>query len=134
MKLCVGIDSVEHLADYRTRTYAPGEPNRHVTRMFPRRADEILRGGSLYWVIRGVIQARQKIIALEELIGDDGIRRCAVVMAPELVRTCAAQRRPFQGWRYLEPENAPADLPRARQSETTLPPELNAALAEIGVR
>ena len=133
VKLCVGIDSVEHLAEYRARTYAPGEPNRHITRMFPRRATEILNGGSLYWVIKGIIQVRQKIIGLEEVIGDDGIRRCAIIMEPELVRTSPAQRRPFQGWRYLEPDNAPADLPRQKAAESALPMELNAALAEIGV-
>ncbi len=134
VKLCVGVDSVEQLIEYRARHYAPGEPNRHVTRMFPRRSDDLLNGGSLYWVIKGTIQVRQRIIRLEEVIGDDGIRRCAIVLDPELIRTTAAQRRPFQGWRYLEPAKAPADLPRARRAETALPPELNAALAEIGVR
>lgn len=134
VKLCVGIDTVEQLAEYRVRHYAPGEPNRHVTRMFPRRADEILNGGSLFWVIKGTIQVRQKILALEELVGDDGVRRCAISMDPELIRTEPAQRRPFQGWRYLEPENAPADLPRSRARESELPMKLQLALAEIGLR
>ncbi len=134
VKLCVGIDSVEHLADYRARHYAPGEANRHVTRMFPRRADDLLAGGSLYWVIKGAIRVRQEIIALEEVIGADGIRRCAIVLNPTLVRTAQALRRPFQGWRYLEPENAPADLPGPAAQSDELPMELQLALADIGLR
>ncbi len=136
VKLCVGIDSVEQLADYRARAVAQGSKaaNRHVTRMFPRRRDEVLNGGSLYWVIKGLIQVRQRIIALEEIIGDDGIRRCAIVMDSELIRTKTAQRRPFQGWRYLDAENAPADLPRQRSKDDELPLDMQLALAEIGLR
>jgi hypothetical protein len=136
VKLCVGIDSVEHLIDYRARACGAGDdkPNRHVTRMFPRRTQEVLNGGSLYWVIKGVIRVRQKILALEEITGADGIRRCAIVMDPKLVRTIPAQRRPFQGWRYLEPENAPADLPVQKTKEDELPLEMQLALAEIGLR
>ena len=135
VKLCVGIDSVEHLIDYRARTYgkASSKPNRHVTRMFPKRASEILSGGSLYWVIKGEIQVRQRILGLEEVIGEDGIRRCAIVMDPELIRTVPVQRRPFQGWRYLEPAMAPPDLYDRRRKENPLPAELQAALADIGI-
>ena len=132
IKLCVGIDSVDHLLDWRARN--PGRGSRHVTRMWPRRAEELLDGGSLFWVIKGVIQARQRIEALDEVIGQDGIRRCAIVMNPKVIRTSPALRRPFQGWRYLKVEDAPPDLPENRVGESSLPAELNAALAEIGVR
>lgn len=134
VKLCVGIDSVQQLIDARRMAARPGEPNRHITRMFPRRADDLLAGGSLYWVIKGAIRVRQKIIALEEVTGTDGIRRCAIVMDPTLVRTAQALRRPFQGWRYLEPENAPADLPGPIREDDELPMELQLALADIGLR
>ncbi len=82
--------------------------------MWPKREAEILEGGSLYWVIKGVILARQQIVDLQEVIGGDGIRRCALVLDPEIHRTEAALRRPFQGWRYLPVEETPRDLPKGR--------------------
>lgn len=136
VKLCVGIDSVEHLESYRARLTAEGGPTppRHVTRMRPRRESELLNGGSIYWVIKGVIQARQTVLRLDEVIGEDGIRRCGIVMEPEIIRTQAATRRPFQGWRYLESIDSPADLTKGGEIHDDLPPELMTALAEIGVR
>ncbi|KMW60025.1 hypothetical protein AIOL_000175 [Candidatus Rhodobacter oscarellae] len=135
IKLCVGIDSVESLVAWRALHNPKGAETRsqHVTRMWPKRAEELLDGGSLYWVIKGQIQARQRITALEEAIGQDGIKRCAIVMDPEIIRTSNARRRAFQGWRYLKAEDAPPDLPKGHASEDTLPPELSSALAEIGV-
>ena len=102
--------------------------------MWPKREDELVNGGSIYWVIKGVVQARQKILKLEEVTRADGIRRCALVFDPEIIRVENALKRPFQGWRYLKPEEAPSDLAKARSSEDALPPKLSAALAEIGVR
>ena len=101
--------------------------------MWPRRAEEILAGGSIYWVIRGAIRCRQTILRLDEVTGDDGVRRCAIVLDPGIVATAQAARRPFQGWRYLRPADAPADLPASRRDEDELPEALSAALAEIGV-
>lgn len=136
IKLSVGTESVEDLAawqEMRRRTVWTDGLNRHVTRMWPKREAEVLNGGSIYWVIKGVIQARQKIVRLDEVIGEDGIRRCAIVLDPELVRTQTATKRPFQGWRYLSPADTPPDLPKQRAHEEALPAELNRALAEIGV-
>jgi hypothetical protein len=136
VKLCVGADEVQDLIDWqesRRAQTAEGLP-RHVTRMFPKRAEELLNGGSLYWVFKGVILARQRILRLDEVRGQDGILRCALVLDPEIHRTEAVPRRPFQGWRYLEPRETPRDLPKARASEPSLPPKLMAALADIGVR
>jgi len=135
VKLCVGIDSVEHLESYRARVKSDNavEHARHVTRMWPRRESELLNGGSIYWVIKGVIQARQAVLRLDEVIGQDGIRRCGIVMDNEIIRTQAATRRPFQGWRYLEPPDSPADLNKGAKAQDDLPPELMTALAEIGV-
>ncbi len=101
--------------------------------MWPKRSAEILAGGSIYWVIKGLIQCRQRILRLDEVIGSDGIRRCAIVLEPVLHRTQSVTKRPFQGWRYLNPEDAPPDLPKDRKAEDVLPIELNRALAEIGV-
>ena len=135
LKLCVGCESVEDLADWqkdRARELPGGLP-RHVTRMWPKQAQAVLDGGSIYWVIKGVIQCRQRIARLDEVTGSDGIRRCAIVLDPVLVRTAPALKRPFQGWRYLDPKDAPPDLTPGRESDDDLPPDLSAKLAEIGV-
>lgn len=135
IKLSVGTESVEDLQAWHRNVRAQGGDGlpRHVTRMWPKREKEILNDGSIYWVIKGVIQCRQRILRLDEVIGHDGIRRCAIVLEPELIRTVQATKRPFQGWRYLKPEDSPADLPKGRENEEALPPELAGALADIGV-
>ena len=136
IKLSVGTESVEDLTawhDAHRHIWAPGTTE-HVTRMWPKREDEILNGGSLYWVIKGVIQARQRLIGLAERRGSDGILRCALVLDAELIRTENALRRPFQGWRYLPAAESPPDLPKTRATDDMLPPALAAALAEIGLR
>ena len=136
IKLSVGSESVESLIDWQTRRskQRKGGKYYHITRMWPKRAEDILNGGSIYWVIKGVVLARQKIIGFDEIIGQDGIRRCGIVLDPEIVRVEATPKRAFQGWRYLDPKDAPKDLTKARQSEEPLPPALSSALAEIGVR
>lgn len=136
LKLCVGADSVEDLLDWQAsqRHRWPAGRAVHVTRMWPKREAEVLAGGSLYWVIKGVILARQRIVGLEKVDGADGVQRCALVLDAEVVRTEAAQRRPFQGWRYLDPAESPRDLPKGREREEALPPSLAQALAEIGLR
>ena len=136
VKLCVGADTVEDLLDWQASGRAQGADGLpvHVTRMWPKRADELLAGGSLYWVIKGAVQARQRLVRLDERIGADGVRRCAIVLAPQIIRTRAAPRRPFQGWRYLPAADAPADLPAARKGDDTLPPELDAALSDMGLQ
>lgn len=135
IKLSVGTESVESLAAWQGTRAAQTEDGlpRHVTRMFPRREAEVLAGGSIYWVFQGQVQCRQRILRLDRVTGSDGIDRCAIVLDPELIRVAPAPRRPFQGWRYLAPSDAPPDLPANRQSEEQLPPELAGALAEIGV-
>lgn len=137
VKLCVGADTVEDLLDWHRANPSPfptGE-RRHTTRMWPKREAEILGGGSLYWVIKGVILCRQRITRLDEVTGADGIRRCGIIMDPQVIRTEPAPRRPFQGWRYLDPKDSPRDLPKGRATDTgTLPEPLALALAEIGLR
>ena len=136
LKLCVGAESVDDLLEWH-RTHPspfPTGERRHVTRMWPKREAEVLAGGSLYWVIKGVILCRQRILRLDEVDRGDSIRRCGIVMDPQVIRTEAAARRPFQGWRYLSPEDAPRDLPKGRESDSALPEEMALALAEIGLR
>ncbi len=135
LKLSVGTETVADLEAWQQRPQsrtADGLP-RHVTRMWPRRTAEVLAGGSIYWVIRGAVLARQRILRLDEVDRGDGIARCGLVLDHDLQRTEAMAKRPFQGWRYLAPGDAPRDLaPGERASD--LPPALMLALAEIGVR
>jgi len=138
VKLCVGVSSIEQLEAWRTeecaRRRAAGEPELivHVTRMMPSQKEAVENGGSLYWVINGSIQCRSEIVSLEQVQGADGIKRCAIVMAPELVRTAPAPKRPFQGWRYLKPEDAPRDLGEVAAGGENLPDDLRAKLLELG--
>ncbi len=135
IKLSVGTETPDTLQDWQQNPRAQGPDGlpRHVTRMWPKREAELLDGGSIYWVIKGFIQARQTILRLDEVIGQDGIRRCAIVLTPELIRTTSAQKRPFQGWRYLKAEDAPLDLPKGRATEEPLPEELERSLADLGL-
>ena len=135
VKLSVGSQTVSDLVAWQKNPRAQGADGcpRHVTRMWPKREKEIVNGGSIYWVIKGQIQCRQKIIRLDEIIGNDGIRRCAIVLDKNLILTTIANRRAFQGWRYLNPIDTPSDLNAMRQNEEPLPPSLAGALADIGV-
>jgi len=135
IKLSVGSESVESLTEWQAnrRAQMSRDYALHITRMWPRRDQEVFNGGSMYWVIKGFIQARQQIIGFEEVIGDDGIRRCGIMLAPELIRTTAVRRRPFQGWRYLTPDDAPKDLPVGRATDDKLPKDLEIALADLGL-
>ena len=91
MKLCVGCDDPAELEAWQLQRYQGG-PARHVTRMWPKREAELLDGGSIYWVFKGVMQARQRVLDLEEVLGEDGIRRCALILEPGLVRVAAVPR------------------------------------------
>lgn len=136
IKLCVGAEAVEDLVGWQRTPQSRGPDGRprHVTRMWPKAGGEVLDGGSLYWVFKGLVLARQRIVDLAEVDRGDGIRRCALVLDETVIRTQPLPRRPFQGWRYLKPEDAPADLARAGEEPDDLPPKLLAALADLGVR
>lgn len=136
LKLCVGAVSVEDLTGWiaAQRTCWPAGQSIHVTRMWPRREAEVLAGGSLYWVIKGVVLCRQRVVGMAQQRGADGILRCALHLDAQVIRTEPAPRRAFQGWRYLDPAQSPRDLPQGRDREAALPPQLAQALAEIGLR
>ena len=136
VKLSVGTEDVASITAWQASKRAQTQDGlpQHVTRMWPKRVDEILRGGSIYWVIKGIILCRQEILRLDEYNSADGIRRCAIVCSPVLIRVEATPKRAFQGWRYFQPADVPADLPDGAQHEEALPPELSKALAAIGVR
>lgn len=132
MKLCVGSEGPEELRAWQSQRFGD-QPAVHVTRMWPRRETELLQGGSLYWVFKGVMCARQRLIRLEERFGEDGVRRCALIMDREIVAVTAVPRRPFQGWRYLAADDAPPDMPRDRAHEDILPPQIAQELAAMGL-
>ncbi len=139
IKLCVGIESIAHLRERQAARMAAQKAARrkrelfHRTRQMPRRRDKVLDGGSIYWVIKGVVQVRQRLMDLRAVTGDDGVPRCDLVLDPELVPTRPQPRRAFQGWRYLEPEDAPADLELRGTDAEKLPAEMRAALIELGL-
>ncbi|WP_439634445.1 DUF1489 family protein [Glycocaulis sp.] len=132
IKLCVGADTIEDLESWRAKI-APGDkPMYHVTRMSPKRGEELLDGGSLYWVIKRVLQVRQRIIGLEEVTGSDGISRCCIWLDREIIRTAPRPKKPFQGWRYLTAADAPPDLSSPASGGEDLPDDLRAKLIEMG--
>jgi hypothetical protein len=138
IKLCVGVDSLEELARWQVKRVAAlkrkrGKPELvHVTRQTPKRAADLLDGGSLYWVIRGHIAARQRLIDIRSARAKDGLPGCGLVYEPKLVPTVRRARSPFQGWRYLDPKDAPPDA-RTFQRATGLPASLCAELIELGL-
>jgi hypothetical protein len=127
LKLCVGCDSVEDLAQWQ-RNRSPVE---HWTRNHPKRAAEIVAGGSLYWVIKGQVRVRQRIMKLERREREDGAW-CALVLGRRLTRVRPRLHRPFQGWRYLESEDAPPDLVKGQHSDE-LPEKLASELRALGL-
>src|SRR5205085_9986597 len=116
IKLCVGCDSIEDLAEWIEYRLSEARKARkkpehvHVTSMMPKRVSDLLDGGSLYWVIKGNVQVRQRLLDVRAFTDEEGIHRCRLVLEPKLVPTDWQPRRAFQGWRYLPTKDAPADL------------------------
>jgi hypothetical protein len=101
--------------------------------MVPKRIPDLLEGGSIYWVIKRQIRVRQQILDVEDFVDGQGIRRCHLVLDPELVHTRLMARRPFQGWRYLQPSDAPPDMPSNIEVDEDMPETLRSELAEMGL-
>jgi hypothetical protein len=132
VKLCVGVSEIDELERWIKDWRAGRETLDHTTRMFPKRRDEILAGGSLYWVIRGLILCRQPIADLVAVTGADGIERCRIDFKPKIIPVHPVPRRAFQGWRYLEEADAPPDLPKGAKA-TGIPEKMRRELSELGL-
>ncbi|WP_374620760.1 DUF1489 family protein [Devosia sp.] len=138
IKLCVGVATLEELEGYRgERAHWWGadhgeDVHVHRTRTMPKRRAEIEGQGSIYWVISGVIRCRQPILRLVEAVDEQGLKCCDIVMAPDMVRTVPRPKSPFQGWRYLAPEDAPADI-GAGSADQGGSVELAEELARLGL-
>lgn len=139
VKLCVGVDTIDeltaHIGERLAVLKARGEPAEqlHTTRMVPKRAEELLEGGSLYWVIKGNVQARQRLLDIRPFTDGEGISRCRLVLEPVVRPTEWQPRRAFQGWRYLKAQEAPRDLAGEGEGILDLPPEMRRELASLGL-
>ena len=138
LKLCVGCDSVRDLEDWieenRLQHARLGRPyeQMHTTRMVPKRAAEIVEGGSLYWVVKGFVACRQKLLAVRPFTDGEGVGRCHLVLEPTVHPVESRPCRPFQGWRYLPGKAAPRDLSRT-EGGTDMPEALRRELAQLGL-
>ncbi|MCR9235074.1 MAG: DUF1489 family protein [Alphaproteobacteria bacterium] len=139
IKLCVGAESIEDLDRWIAHRamlakQAGIEPEHaHTTRMMPKRRDELLDGGSLYWVIKGNVQARQRLLDVRPFTDSAGISRCDLVMEQIVRPTQWQPKRPFQGWRYFRAEDVPADLSEDAQTLKDMPDEMRNELLELGL-
>lgn len=138
VKLCVGVDAIDDLARWQKARLQTTKRETgtaflfHTTRMVPKRQPEVLDDGSIYWVIRGVIQVRQRIIGFRDGQKADGSKCCLIILDPKLVAVRPTPRRAFQGWRYLEPDDAPPDLASSAGAELAdMPAQMRRDLAEL---
>jgi len=139
IKLCVGCESIADLTAWIAESSAARrargmkDEQTHVTRMMPKRVEEILEGGSLYWVIKGQISARQAILGIRAVTGADGIGRCAIVLDQNVIPVEPRPCRPFQGWRYLEASSAGRDLSALGAFDQDMPEALRRELSQLGL-
>jgi len=131
IKLSVGTRDVEHLRRLQLDRQASDPPLRHRTRHAPKRREEILDGGSIYWVVAGMVQCRQRILGIEAATYEDGSAATALVLDPALVGVEPRPVKPFQGWRYLDESDAPGDLGKPGEAGSDLPQGLRLALREL---
>ncbi len=134
-KLCVGISDIAQLRQAQAARLARGEALRHLTRSFPRRAAEVIDGGSLYWVIGGATVVRQRVIDIQDATYADGSKCAALVLDPVLTAVAGRVTRAFQGWRYLDAAAAPRDLADDQPAEgsQTLPAAMRRELEDLGL-
>ena len=130
-KLSVGSASVDSLRALQAQRLANVGRLVHITRNRPRRVEELLNGGSIYWIIKGVMSARQAIIDFVEAERADGRLACGIVLSPEIVTVAPTRMRIFQGWRYLEVADAPIDI--GTDNDENMPSEFFAELRELGI-
>jgi len=140
IKLCVGVDKIAELAHWQAQRVAERRKTGerpwlfHATRMVPKRQTELLDGGSLYWVIKGLVQVRQRIIGFSDGTKPDGTPCCLVHLDRRLVAVRPVPKRAFQGWRYLNSSEAPPDIAQAAADAlAALPPKMRKELVELGL-
>jgi hypothetical protein len=139
LKLCVGAQSICDLEDWigvrmkALKKSGLSAEQFHTTRMVPKRLDELLDGGSLYWVIKGQVSARQELREVRPFTDPDGISRCHLVLEPNVIPVLPRPCRPFQGWRYLKAEEAPRDLGEDGGDIAEMPEDLRRELRDLGL-
>ena len=139
VKMAVGIESLDHLAEVQKQRRAKLKAERgkpiliHKTRNMPKREAEIVGGGSIYWIVKGFVRVRQRILGFEKCVNKEGRPFCEIRLDAKLVRTVPLAHKPIQGWRYIEAENAPADLTGKAAQADEMPPEMMMQLKELGL-
>jgi hypothetical protein len=136
IKLAVGVKDTGHLRELQARRAKTDPPLRHQTRMMPKRAAEIAEGGSIFWVIAGFVQVRQRIVEIREEAWDDGTACAGLVLDPALTPVAARPVKPFQGWRYLAADAAPVDVAETdagTEGLEALPAKLRQELRALGL-
>ena len=140
VKLAVGVQSVEELVLIQKRFLnQPGAQTSkgfyHSTKLMPKKHEAIVKSGSLYWVIKGVICARQKILSITKQEDPDGIKRCKIFLDNSIIKTAPVRKKPFQGWRYLKKNRTPADItdPLTTTFDDDIPLKVQQQLLEVGL-
>jgi hypothetical protein len=139
IKLCVGCDSVAELENWIKQKLKEkrGDGHKservHITRMAPKRINELKHGGSLYWVIKGQITCRERILDILPFTDRDGIGRCRLVLDGKVILVEPRPRAAFQGWRYLDGDDAPPDLTRSAPGIAKMPEHMRRELRELGL-
>ena len=133
IKLSVGTEDLDHQRRWQARRLAETGRVFHGTRMMPRRREALLDGGSIYWVIKGLVTARQRLRAIERVADSEGRPMTLLILDPDLVETLPTPHRPFQGWRYLAAEDAPPDLRDGAEGSAEMPLEMVTALRQLGL-
>jgi len=139
IKLCVGCDSIADLEEWIEenrvlhRRLGREYEQTHTTRMVPKRVEELLDGGSLFWVIKGQVAARQRLLEVRPFTDAGGISRCHLVLEPKVMPVEPRPYRPFQGWRYLVAKDAPRDIDLKSGDLASMPEDMRRELAELGL-
>ncbi len=137
IKLAVGVDDLAHMKKLQAnrrkqRRQAPRSPHWVYTRNTPRRADELLDGGSLYWVVRGVIRCRQELVGFDEDFDkEEAHKYCRIKVKRTIIPTAPRACRAFQGWRYFDPKDVPPDLSKGDTGD--MPKEMADELKRLGL-
>lgn len=139
VKIAVGADSIEDIAEFQKQRRAKLKAERgkpiliHKTRNMPKRESEIIKAGSIYWIVKGFIRVRQRILGFEKRADKEGRPYCEIRLDPKLVRTVPLAHKPIQGWRYMEMDAVPADLTGKAAKSDEMPPEMMMQLRELGL-